>query len=323
MKNTFLTGLVLLSTVTYAHEDHDWRQDYMAYLSVEYITPLRPTFLKSRTSIQKKQSNRLDMEFFKTKLAVLAGNEPYLFNGENVSITNRKSQKHLNWARAFLAEEYQKLGFTVSTQDFGSGTNFIAEKKGTTNPAKVLILSSHIDSVANRGANDNGTGTIGLLTLARELAKANYGATIRVLGFDREEVGMWGSDSYVASVVGREDIIGNINFEMMGYNSRNDGAFHVIDCDRKESLFLADAIKTSIRDLSLDLSIVKTCTNRSDHASFWRRNIPAVVISENFFGGDADPCYHARCDVMDERLNYDYMGKILSAVMDATEKLAK
>jgi hypothetical protein len=47
------------------------------------------------------------------------------------------------------------------------------------------------------------------------------------------------------------------------------------------------------------------------------------VISENFFGGDADPCYHAKCDVMDERLDYNYMSNILSAVLDASETLLR
>ncbi|HXH75251.1 MAG TPA: M28 family peptidase [Bacteriovoracaceae bacterium] len=323
MKATLLSGLVLLSVSAMAHEDHDWREDYMAYLSVEYTIPLAPMGMKSRTNIKRVQSSRLDMKFFKEKLEVLTGEKPFTFKGEQVEITERKSQKRLDWARAFLAEEYTKLGFTVAQHPFGKGTNFIAEKPGTTNPGSVLILSSHIDSVGNKGANDNGTGTIGLLTVARELAKSQYGATIRILGFDREEVGLKGSDAYVATLLDKEKIIGNINFEMMGVNSRDDGAFHLIDCGRKESLFLSKAINASVSSMGLALNVVKTCTDRSDHASFWRRNIPAVVISENFFGGDADPCYHARCDVMDERLNYGYMDKILSAVLDASEKLIK
>lgn len=314
MKKFTLSALALLSLSAFAHEGHDWRDDYMGYLSVQYEIPMMT--LKSKSGISS--AARLDMEYFKEKLNVFAGVAPY----QGSLITERKSQKSLDRARAFLKEEYEKLGFKVEFHTFGSGTNFVAEKKGITFPEKVLILSSHIDSVGNKGANDNGTGTIGLLTVARELAKNNYHHTIRVLGFDREEVGLVGSDAYVAAIRDRKSIIGDINFEMMGVNRRNDGAFHVIDCGRSESLFLSDSIKESITDLNLALSVVKTCTDRSDHASFWRRKIPAVVISENFFGGDADPCYHAKCDVVDERLNYEYMGKILEATLDATEKLA-
>lgn len=107
----------------------------------------------------------------------------------------------------------------------------------------------------------------------------------------------------------------------MGVNSRKDGSFHVIDCQKENSLFLSQGIRSSINKLGLPINIVKACTDRSDHASFWRNKLPAVVISENFFGGDADPCYHAKCDIVDERLDYSYMGNILEAVLDATEQI--
>jgi Zn-dependent M28 family amino/carboxypeptidase len=305
----FSLSLLLSSAQALAHVDHDWRQDYEAYLNVRIEQPLLDLKILENNS-------RIDMEFFKEKLKIFAS-------------INRRSNADLDVSRKFLADEYSKLGFTVSAHPFATGTNFIAEKKGLKNPEKVLVLSSHIDSVGNKGANDNGTGTIGTLSVAKELAKNNYDMTIRVLGFDREENGLKGSDAYVAIITDKKNIIGNINFEMMGFHSKNDGAFHVIDCDKpflfnvpkQSSQFLSAEIKKSIESLSLDLHVVKTCTGRSDHASFWRANIPAIVISENFFGGDPDPCYHAKCDVVDERLNYGYMNKILDAVLDTTEKL--
>ncbi len=310
MKTLLLATLVLSSTA-FAHGDRDWREDYEAYLNVQVETPVAN---KSFKGIQK--SARVDMAFFKEKLAAFAS-------------INRGSQKDLDVSRSLLSDEYKKLGFEVALHPFGSGTNFIAEKKGSVDPSKVLILSSHIDSVGNKGANDNGTGTIGVLAVAKELAKNNYSYTVRVLGFDREEKGLVGSDAYVATITDKKAIIGNINFEMMGYHAKNDGGFHLIDCDkpflfnvpRQFSEFLSAEVKKSISDLAIDLHVVKTCTGRSDHASFWRAKIPAVVISENFFGGDADPCYHSKCDVVDERLNYEYMGKILEAVLDSSEKL--
>jgi hypothetical protein len=292
-----------------AHLDdhHDWRQDYMAYLSVEYDFPL-----SYQNKVQTHYSTkRLDMAFFKEKLITLS-NTP-----------DRRSTDNLDIARQFLKSEYEKIGFEVRFENFGGGSNFVAEKKGITSPQKVLILSSHIDSVRCKGANDNGTGTIGLLTVAQELAKNNYPYTVRVLGFDKEETGLVGSDAYVASIQNKSNIIGNINFEMMGVNSRKDGSFHVIDCQKATSVVISNEIRSSIANLGLPLTIVKACTDRSDHASFWRHNLPAVVISENFFGGDADACYHAKCDIVDDRIDYGYMGNILEAVLDATEHLLK
>ncbi len=302
----FITVFILIfSQLAVAHSDHDWRTDYEAYLSVSYESPLFDGLSINET----QKSNRLDMKFFKQKLIQFSQTE------------DRRALTNLDTAREFLKQEYLKIGFEVNLQNFGGGTNFIAEKKGSVHPEKVLILSSHIDSVRCKGANDNGTGTIGLLTVSQELAKTNYPFTIRILGFDKEEIGLVGSDAYVASLTEKQNIIGNINFEMMGVNSRNDGSFHVIDCQKATSVALTNTIKSSIAKLGLPLTVVKACTDRSDHASFWRHNLPAVVISENFFGGDADPCYHSRCDIVDDRLNYNYMTNILEAVLDATENL--
>jgi Zn-dependent M28 family amino/carboxypeptidase len=306
MKHFILASLLIASTA-FAHEEHDWREDYMAYLSVQYELPMS----YEKTAAPRFNTKRVDMSFFKEKLITLS------------STADRRSTENLDIARQFLKAEYEKLGFEVRFEAFGGGSNFVAEKKGTTEADKVLILSSHIDSVRCKGANDNGTGTIGLLAVAQELAKNNYAYTVRILGFDKEETGLNGSDAYVASIQNKAKIIGNINFEMMGVNSRKDGSFHVIDCTKPTSMVLSNTIKSSITNLGLPLTVVKACTDRSDHASFWRHNLPAVVISENFFGGDADPCYHAKCDIVDERLDYAYMGNILEAVLDASERLLK
>ncbi len=311
---SFLFGILIASSAL-AHGDLDWNSDYQAFLSFRFDSVIQT----NKINDSRLGASEVDMDFFKEKLLILTGETA--FKGE--FITERKSNQKLDLARSFLKEEYEKLGFTVSLHPFGSGTNIIAEKMGTLNPEKVLILSSHIDSVGNKGANDDGSGTIGLLAVAKNLAKKNLPITIRILGFDREEVGLKGSDAYVATITDKKNIIGNINFEMMGHNGRKDGAFHVIDCNSsifggnrpiENSLFLSEAMRASIAKKNLDLTITKACTDRSDHASFWRHKIPAIVISENFFGGDGDPCYHARCDVVDERLDYEYMGKILTAL---------
>lgn len=323
-----LSLLLALPLFAFAHDGLDWNNDTMGFLSVRYEKIPHQKSLAPRHI----HTPRLDLEFFREKLGQFTGVTPVMIGDKEVSILERKSTKGLDAAREFLKQEYEKLGFKVSFAPFASGVNFIAEKSGTKTPEKVLILSSHIDTVGNAGANDDGSGTIGLLTVAKELAKNNYGSSIRILGFDREEVGLKGSDAYVATIADKTNIIGDIQFEMMGHNSKKDGAFHVIDCNSgifggnrpvENSLFLSQGMKNSITELGLDLLTVKACTDRSDHASFWKNKIPAIVISENFFGGDGDPCYHAKCDVLDERMDFDYMGKILEATLATSEKLIR
>lgn len=306
----------LLTVNSFAHDHHDWRHDYLGYLNLRYEPA--PLYSKRLTEVPEKPA--IDMEYFKENLAILAGFKT--LPGGSDRINERGSTSGLDKARAFLKKHYEDLGFQVSFQKFGRGINIIAEKKGTTNPNKVLILSSHIDSVGNSGANDDGTGTIGALTIAKELSLRSFDKTIRIIGFDREESWLQGSKAYVDTLSSDEEIIGDIQIEMMGVNKRKDGKFHVIDCDKENSLFLSQAIRESIQELALNLSIVKTCTSRSDHGSFWKKKLPAIVLSENFFGGDADPCYHEKCDIFDERLDFSYMEKIMQAVSKAVQKLA-
>lgn len=302
----------------FAHDDRDWRTEYLSYLYLDYQFP---------QSVEEPKF-RINVPFYKEKLAVLTGMSPV--PGTQEKILERKSIKRLDLARTFLKNEFESLGFKVNLHYFGNGTNIIAEKLGTKSPEKILIVSAHIDSVGNAGANDDGTGVIGMLAIAKELSKKTYDYTIRFVGFDREEKGMAGSEVYAATLQNKSDIIGNINLEMLGHNSKKDGAFHIIDCDsilfanrapKYGSDKLSAVMKEVIISLKLDLTVVRTCTGRSDHASFWKNKMPAIVISENFFGGDPDPCYHASCDVMDERINYPYIQKILEATLSTVEIL--
>jgi len=177
--------------------------------------------------------------------------------------------------------------------------------------------------MGNAGANDDGSGVISMLAIAKELKDKKFKSTLRFVGFSGEEIGLVGSSKYVSEIKNKKEIIGNIQLEMMATNSRKDGAFHIIDCDKNNSVFMSKHIMSSIENLNIDLKKVPACTSRSDHGSFWKAGLPAIVISENFFGGDGDPCYHKSCDVLDDRIDFDYMAKITSSVASAVEAILR
>jgi len=322
MRNLLFSLLILpLTNIAYSHGhdlSHTWLGDKAAYKSVKMFDVKK--FKKS--NIEISDSLFIDTEFIKTKLAEYSGAKKINVDGKDVLISERKSPKGRKLGREFLKQEYEKLGFKVSFQEYGSfrkGSNFIAEKLGD-DESRVLIISSHIDSVQNSGANDDGTGTISALAIAKALNKYRSKYTLRIVGFDQEEVGLVGSKAYVKSLK-KEELIGDIQLEMMGTNSRKDGVFHVIDCDKSHSTFLTDSIAQAIIDNDIDLKVNKACTTRSDHAKFWDADLPAVVLSENFFGGDSDKCYHKKCDVLDERIDFNYIEKITKAVAHSAKKL--
>lgn len=266
---------------------------------------------------------QVDEEFLRQKLSQLSGDQDVTVNGRTTRITERGSSAGRQLARQFLAQEYAQYGFQASEQKYGrDGVNFYAEKKGQ-DASKVLIVSAHLDSMSNAGADDDGSGIIAGLALAKALQNAQLKYTVRIVGFDQEELGLVGSEAYVKYLVNQGEIrsiIGVLNVEMVGYDGDNDGAIHVIDCNENTSANLTNAFLSYMQASNSPLHKVNACTNRSDHASFWTQDVPAIVISQNFFGGDSNPCYHARCDKVD-RVNFSYMKATVTALIGTVAQM--
>ena len=72
--------------------------------------------------------------------------------------------------------------------------NVIAETKGGDHD-NVIALGGHTDSMeAGPGINDNGSGSIGILTVAKALINFSTTNAVRFLWFSAEEFGLLGSE---------------------------------------------------------------------------------------------------------------------------------
>jgi hypothetical protein len=253
----------------------------------------------------------VEPSYLEEKLQELSGKVTTTVNGNEVRILNRSSSSNKALARQWLKQEYEALGFTVTMIPYGSGTNFVAERTGA-DTSRFLAVSAHLDSVNNPGADDDGSGIVAGLAIAKSLEGLDLVHNIRFLGFDEEERGLVGSGKYARELSNNGSInqlVGLINIEMTGYDQDRDGAFHVIDCNENTSADLTTKIMLAHSRDNLGLQKNDACTNRSDHAAFWRYNKPAVVVSQNFFGGDSNPCYHRSCDNVDG-MDFDYAARM-------------
>jgi Zn-dependent M28 family amino/carboxypeptidase len=213
------------------------------------------------------------------------------------------------------------------TADSGFRTteNVIAELAGRTSD-NVVMAGAHLDSVPEGpGINDNGTGSAALIEVAENLSKVKPVNTIRFAWWGAEELGLLGSNEYVANQVEAEtadDIALYLNFDMIG--SPNFARF-VYDGD--QSAFTApagtpvpagsDQIEYVFEDFyeSRELTYEATeFSGRSDYQAFIRAGIPSgglftgaegvkTEAQEAAYGGEAgvayDENYHEAGDTID------------------------
>ncbi len=96
--------------------------------------------------------------------------------------------------------------------------NVIAELPGK-NTNNVVMAGAHLDSVqAGPGINDNGSGTAAILEVALKMAKHRPENSLRFAFWGAEELGLIGSEAYVAELSQAEQdrIALYLNFDMVG-----------------------------------------------------------------------------------------------------------
>ena len=84
----------------------------------------------------------------------------------------------------------------IETQAFNvrgkSTSNIIITKTGSLYPNTFLIIDGHYDTVNGPGTNDNGSGTVLILELARLLKDVDTEYSIKFIHFSGEEEGLIG-----------------------------------------------------------------------------------------------------------------------------------
>jgi putative aminopeptidase FrvX len=258
----------------------------------------------------------VDPEHLRELVSGLSGATEVVIDGNTVRITERTSAAGRERARAYLRERYVTLGWDVSEQAYGTGTNLIAERAGRDDT--FLIVSAHLDAVfRSPGADDDASGVVSGLAVAEALAGCTLDHGVRMIAFDEEEGGLIGSRAYTEMEPSDLELaLGMLQLEMTGYDSDQDGEYLIVDCDMPTNIPLIDALLAAVDTLALPLHPNRYCTEASDHSNFWAVGVPAIVVGEYFFGStaspDPNPCYHESCDTAD-LLDYAYMADLTTA----------
>jgi len=139
----------------------------------------------------------------------------------------------------------------------------------------------------HNGANDNASGTSGLLELAHKLQSDRklLKRSVLLIGFDAEEKGLLGSKYFVANpTVEKNNIVTMINMDMIGKMKDSTAVIGGIGTSPRFEPLLNSLSKISRLKFEYD----KAGYGPSDHASFYSEDIPVLF----FFTGDYSNHYH-------------------------------
>jgi aminopeptidase YwaD len=211
--------------------------------------------------------------------------------------------------------------------------NVIAFLEGS-DPVKkneVIVIGAHYDHVGygeygslysgsdkqiHYGADDNASGSAGVLEIAQKLAgsKNNLDRSFLFILFGGEEAGLLGSAYFVKSDLFKKyNITAMLNMDMIGRMDNN----KLIIYGTGSSPVWESSIKDLNGSYNFEITYTEGGFGRSDHANFYRNDIPALHI----FTG-THPDYHSPSDTYD-KINSADQEKVVNLVYDLAIELDK
>lgn len=221
-----------------------------------------------------------------------------------------------NNAFDWLKSYYKNYGYTTIEQQSVNvsgniGYNLIVTKLGKKYPDEFIIIDGHYDTLNGPGANDNGSGTVTLLEIARLMANIETDYSIKFIHFTGEERGLIGSQEYVSKIAVPQNLkikaVLNID-EVGGVKNK---ANTIIVCEQDESNPTSNNVASSelttkmanIFPLYTSLKTEISNAYSSDYMPFQAVGYPITGLFEK----NETPYAHTINDVIDNLdLNYLY-----------------
>lgn len=246
---------------------------------------------------------------------------------------NRMAQQHIEerfeTLRLMSFGDTYRHGFDFtnprSEQEFTDAVNLIGYVEGSENPDRFIVITAHYDHLGEQdgeiynGADDNASGTAGLMALARYFSDNQPENSILFVAFDAEEQGLSGARHFVDdSVVPLDQIALNINMDMISTNFKNElyavGTYHYP--------FLKPMIEESTADAKINVLFGydsdewdQDWTMSSDHGPFHQQGVPFV-----YFGVEDHEHYHAPSDTF-ESINPEFYVQAVETIIGVAEDL--
>jgi hypothetical protein len=244
--------------------------------------------------------NEVNLDSLKMFVRNLTGEDSVMVNGEMVLIEHRVDSWGNNLAAEYLQQVLEGYGLETTVQNYSTnGTNVFAVQEGTLYPDQFHMICAHYDAVDYYCADDNASGSAAVLEAARILAQFNFEYSIIYALWDQEEIGLIGSNYYAQQAASNgDDILSVINMDMIAWDSDEDMVAEIHTNSAANTQELADYIVAidDIYELATNPIKQNPGTTASDHSRFWNQGYAAVLMIEEYYGGDFNPFYHSEND---------------------------
>jgi hypothetical protein len=192
-----------------------------------------------------------------------------------------------------------------------------------------LLPAGQTDRI-NNGADDDGSGTVTLIGLARAFATGPKTKRSEIFVWHAgEELGLYGSEYFADHPeVPLDRIVAQLNIDMVGRNHDNleseSNTVYTVGADRISTELhnvLIDANSALPKPVALNFQLNDPTDGeriyyRSDHYSYAAKGIPII-----FFTTFLHPDYHRPSDEVD-KINFDKMARIANLVYETGRRLA-
>lgn len=210
----------------------------------------------------------------------------------------------LEWASGRLSNLGYRTHVQTVTVGAGKSRNLIADRAGRNDKRDVVLVTAHLDSInkqgsteAAPGADDNASGSAGVLAIGQALSDRPARHDLRLILFGGEEQGLFGSRQYVDGLDAdeRSRIRAVINMDMIACRNTSQAAV----------LLEGSTVSQTVIDALADIAAahtslaIQTSLNpfNSDHVPFLEHGIAAVLTIE---GTDsANDRVHTEKDTID------------------------
>ena len=319
-------------------------------MSAVQETPTNSTANAETATEERLQLSDSNGENWVKQKFIMHASQTLLYQHVEFLTTLRPFRNHLNIASLdrvcdYMKQEFATYGLEVSEQAFEvNGQNYCNVIASYNSGGKRrLIVGAHYDVCGDQpGADDNASAVAGLLESARMVAseKPTLDYRIDFVAFCLEEPPYYGTHEmgsyFHANSIKhlKQDLIGLINFEMIGYFNEGDQPYpdpRLKAAYPQKANFIAVVGKQKYHDFNqrvfemmkskadidvqiIDHPMVESLAGMSDQRSYWEFDIPALMINDTSFL--RNPHYHQMSDDI-ETLSFDHMKEVVTCTHKA------